>query len=271
MDCVASGALLRRLGDRRRRAAQPELARAGGPGAPALLGEHPLGHDDLLLALRVVRRRPSPPNARQVLGVNWRPPLKPLPVLIDQLPRALALGEVVPGGAGCGRRGGRGGQRGAEDGAGDGRAGEGPTGGARSTVTTAVARHGRPPARRSRTSPGEWAMARPVAHRVRSCPELVVGDRGAGTTGQDGERCGSGIRQAGSPSDRGHATTITGRSETWTRPGRDRVTTAGRRARHRPSALLTPCHRQPDRVSLRCVCVTKSLRTGRDAVDGDLP
>src|SRR6185436_9742756 len=30
--------------------------------------------------------RPPPPKARQVLGVNWRPPLKPLPVLIAQFP-----------------------------------------------------------------------------------------------------------------------------------------------------------------------------------------
>ena len=46
----------------------------------------------MLLATRICSSRPAvsgmpePPLARQVLRVNCRPPWKPLPVLVDQLP-----------------------------------------------------------------------------------------------------------------------------------------------------------------------------------------
>ena len=98
----------------------------------------------------------------------------------------------------------------------------------RSTVTTAVARHGRPPARRLRTTRGEGVGAT-AAHRSVPVPYSVSG------SGSRNHRTGRGAlrfrdRRAGSPSDRGHATTITARSETWARPRRDRVT-ASRSAR----------------------------------------
>ena len=88
-------------------AVQPELARAGGPGAPALLGQHPLGDDDLLLARRVVghaRAAEGPPGA----GGELEAAAEAVAGVDRPVAGALALRELVPDGAAASRPGQRG-------------------------------------------------------------------------------------------------------------------------------------------------------------------
>ena len=248
---VACGAAL----DLRRGAVQPELARAGGPGAPALLGQHPLGDDDLRLARRVVghaRAAEGPPGA----GGELEAAAEAVARVDRPVAGALALRELVPDGAtGLGLGSGGGGQRGADHRAGDRCARECPTGVRRCSVTTAVARHGRPPARRPRTSPGEGAMGATAAHRVRSCPVLMSG------SGSRNHRTGRGAlrfrdprvgRPFGSRARYDDHGTERNLDETVSRPGDGRA--CGPRS---PSVLVTPRDAQPDRVTPRCVSVTR--------------
>ena len=246
--------------DLRRGAVQPELARAGGPGAPALLGQHPLGDDDLLLAAArggpATRAAEGPPGA----GGELQAAAEAVAGVDGPVAAALALRDAVPdGAAGVGVGRGGGGQRGADHRAGDGRAGECPTGVRRCTVTTAVARHGRPPARRPRTSPGEGAMGAAAAHRVRSCPVLMSG------SGSRNHRTGRGALRfrdprAGSPfgsraryDDHGTERNL---DETVSRSG------DGRRRIEITIGLVTPRDAQPDRVTPRCVSVTRFTDSG---------
>src|SRR6476659_934144 len=111
-------------------------------------------------------------------------------------------------------------------------------------------RHG---ARGPRPGRGRWAPLRrtgsvPVPYSCRG--------RGAGTTGQDGERCGSGILRVGRPfgsraryDDHGTERNL---DETVSRPGDRRA--CGPRS---PSVLVTPRDAQPERVTPRCVSVTR--------------
>src|SRR5262249_57178544 len=92
------GRTTRSPGDDDQWSAQTELARARRPRAPALFGENPLGHHDLLLTGGEVRARregaatETRPRRRQELESSE----EPVPGIDAPFPAALALREPVP-------------------------------------------------------------------------------------------------------------------------------------------------------------------------------
>ena len=202
---------------------------------------------------------PVPPKARQVPGVNCRPPLKPLPVLMAQLPvlsHCASLSQTVPpcrprprGRRPAGRRSPR---------------RRSPCGRVSDRWSSGHGDdRGSAPWQTSGTAPADLARGGGDGRRC-GAPGPFLSRTSSSGSGSRNHRTGRGALRfrdprAGSPSDRGHATTITALSETWTRPCRDRVT-AGPSGPRSPSALLTPRDAQPDRVTPRCVSVTRITR-----------